>query len=80
MKRQDYISWDEYFMMITEDVATRSTCIRRQVGAIIVKDGKIIIQMKKKATTPIFKSCDVFRNSYEVPWFGGKKLHYEWIS
>lgn len=45
-----------------------------------VKDDKIIIQMKKKATTPIFKSCDVFRNSYEVPWFGGKKLHYEWIS
>ena len=45
-----------------------------------VKDDKIIIQMKKKATTPIFKSCDVFRSSYEVPWFGGKKLHYEWIS
>ncbi|MDG6219574.1 MAG: transposase [Candidatus Thermoplasmatota archaeon] len=45
-----------------------------------VKDDRIIIQMKKKATTPIFKSCEVFKQSYEVPWFGGKKLYYEWIS
>ena len=45
-----------------------------------VKDDEIIIQMKKKSTTPIFKSSDIFRSSYEVPWFGGKKLHYEWMS
>ena len=25
-------NWDEYFMKITEDVGTRSTCLRRQVG------------------------------------------------
>lgn len=35
-------SWDEYFMEITKVVATRSTCLRRQVGAIIVKDKRII--------------------------------------
>jgi dCMP deaminase len=35
-------SWDEYFMKIAEDVATRSTCIRRQVGAVIVKDKRIL--------------------------------------
>ncbi|MGI6359375.1 MAG: deoxycytidylate deaminase [Bacillota bacterium] len=35
-------SWDEYFMQITQVVATRSTCLRRQVGAIIVKDRRII--------------------------------------
>lgn len=35
-------SWDHYFMEITKLVATRSTCIRRQVGAIIVKDKKIL--------------------------------------
>ena len=35
-------SWDEYFMKITEEVATRSTCLRRQVGAIIVKDKRIL--------------------------------------
>ena len=35
-------SWDEYFMTIAEQVATRSTCIRRQVGAVIVKDKRIL--------------------------------------
>lgn len=35
-------TWDEYFMKITAVVATRSTCLRRQVGAIIVKDRHIL--------------------------------------
>ncbi|MCR5481749.1 MAG: cytidine/deoxycytidylate deaminase family protein [Clostridia bacterium] len=35
-------SWDEYFMHMAELVATRSTCMRRQVGAVIVKDKRII--------------------------------------
>lgn len=34
-------SWDEYFMNITEVVKTRSTC-RRQVGAVITKNNKIV--------------------------------------
>ena len=29
-------SWDQYFMQIARDVATRSTCIKRQVGAIAI--------------------------------------------
>lgn len=35
-------SWDEYFMEITELVKTRSTCLRRQVGAVIVRDKHIL--------------------------------------
>ena len=35
-------SWDEYFMDITKRVATRSTCLRRAVGAILVHDKRII--------------------------------------
>jgi len=35
-------SWDEYFMQIAEIVKTRSTCLRRQVGAVIVRDNRII--------------------------------------
>jgi len=35
-------SWEEYFMDITHLVAKRSTCLRRQVGAILVKDKKIL--------------------------------------
>ena len=36
------VSWDEYFMEIAEIVKTRSTCMRRQIGAVIVKDNRII--------------------------------------
>ncbi|HMA76211.1 MAG TPA: cytidine/deoxycytidylate deaminase family protein [Candidatus Krumholzibacteriaceae bacterium] len=35
-------TWDEYFMKITRLVAERSTCLRRQVGAIIVIKKRII--------------------------------------
>jgi len=35
-------SWDEYFMEIVELIKTRSTCLRRQVGALIVKDKRIL--------------------------------------
>lgn len=35
-------SWDDYFMEIVELIKTRSTCIRRQVGALIVKDKRIL--------------------------------------
>ncbi len=35
-------SWDTYFMDITTLVAKRSTCLRRAVGAIIVKNRRIL--------------------------------------
>ncbi len=35
-------SWDEYFVLIVAQVATRSTCLRRRVGAVIVKDKRIL--------------------------------------
>lgn len=35
-------SWDEYFMKLAEEVATRTTCMRRAVGAVIVKDRRIL--------------------------------------
>ena len=38
----DRKSWDEYFMEIAKTVATRSTCLKRKVGAIIVSEKRII--------------------------------------
>ncbi len=35
-------SWHAYFMGITDLVATRATCTRRKVGAIMVKDKQIL--------------------------------------
>ena len=34
----DRPSWDEYFIEMAELTAKRSTCLRRKVGAVIVKD------------------------------------------
>lgn len=35
-------SWNEYFMSITRLVAERSTCLRRKVGAILVREKRIL--------------------------------------
>lgn len=35
-------TWDQYFMEIAALVAKRSTCLRRAVGAVIVKDKRIL--------------------------------------
>lgn len=35
-------SWDEYFMSIARLVSGRSTCLRRKVGAVLVKGKRIL--------------------------------------
>jgi len=35
-------SWDEYFMEIAHIVKKRSTCLRRQIGAVSVRDHRIL--------------------------------------
>ena len=35
-------SWEEYFMSITELVSRRATCVRRRVGAVLVRDRRIV--------------------------------------
>ena len=45
MKLGEYMprpSWDEYFMSIAEQVSHRATCIRRHIGAVVVKDKRIL--------------------------------------
>ncbi len=41
-KRLSRPGWDEYFMNIANVVATRSTCLRRQVGSVVVRDKRIL--------------------------------------
>jgi dCMP deaminase len=61
--------WNSYFSTITSDVAARSTCIRRQVGAIIVKDKRILTTGYNGVPTGIehctAKSC--LRAIHKVP-------------
>jgi len=49
-------SWEAYFMDITFLVAKRSTCLRRAVGALIVKDKRILSTGYNGAPTDI-KHC-----------------------
>ena len=36
------VSWKDYFMNIAREVATRSTCDRKHVGAVIVREKTIL--------------------------------------
>jgi dCMP deaminase len=42
VKKDSRPSWETYFMNITNLVAERSTCLRRAVGAVLVKDKRIL--------------------------------------
>jgi dCMP deaminase len=35
-------SWDEYFMMLAKLAASRSTCLSRPTGAVVVKDKQVV--------------------------------------
>ena len=50
-------SWDEYFLNIARLVATRSTCLRRQVGAVVVKEKQILATGYNGAPSGI-EHCD----------------------
>ena len=40
--RGERVSWETYFMNIAKEVATRSTCDRKYVGAVIVREKTIL--------------------------------------
>lgn len=62
-------TWDEYFMEITQIVATRSTCIRRQVGAVIVKDNRILASGYNGAPSGLKHCIDIgcIRTERQIP-------------
>lgn len=65
----DRPSWDEYFMQITQLVSLRSTCLRRRVGAIIVKDKHILSTGYNGAPTGITHCLETgcMRENLKVP-------------
>jgi len=67
LKRPD---WDEYFMEMAVLTAKRSTCLRRQVGAVIVKDRHIVATGYNGAPRGV-AHCDekggCFRQQMNVP-------------
>lgn len=62
-------SWDEYFMEVAEVVARRSTCLRRQIGAILVKDKRILATGYNGAPSGLRHcvECGCLREELKVP-------------
>lgn len=61
--------WDDYFMEITEVVAKRSTCLRRQIGAIVVRDGRILATGYNGSPSGLKHCAEVgcLRNEQNIP-------------
>ncbi len=58
------ISWENYFMNIAKEVATRSTCDRKHVGAIIVR-GKTILSTGYNGSIRGLPHCDTVGHEME---------------
>jgi len=79
---------DTLYRLLAKDLKRFEDCTPKTIFADFINcrcigevvGDEIIIKMKKKATTPIFKSNDVFQKSYPIPWLGNKRLRFDWIS
>ena len=67
--RNERPSWDQYFMDIVELVSLRSTCLRRKVGAVLVKDKRILTTGYNGVPTGIRHCSEVgcLRDRMDVP-------------
>lgn len=61
--------WDEYFLGIAQLVSKRSTCLRRKVGALVVKDRRILATGYNGTPSGIRHCFDVgcLREKLKVP-------------
>ena len=52
------ISWNDYFMEICKLIAQRSSCLSRKVGAVIVKDNRILATGYNGSPSGLENCCD----------------------
>ena len=62
-------SWDQYFLGIADLISKRSTCLRRSVGAVLVKDKRILATGYNGAPSKIRHCSEVgcIREKMHVP-------------
>jgi len=62
-------SWDEYFLDVASLVAKRATCLRRSVGAVLVKDKRILATGYNGAPAGLKHCVDVgcIRQKLKIP-------------
>ena len=57
-QKNNRMSWDEYFCEIARLIAKRSTCLRRHVGAVIVKNNRILATGYNGSPSGLQNCCD----------------------
>lgn len=62
---------DENFVNIATEISTASKCVSKQVGAVIVKDGRILSTGYNGTPTGFTNCCDHWKDEYT-------KEHHEW--
>jgi dCMP deaminase len=62
-------TWDEYFMEMAVVTAKRSTCLRRQVGAVLVRDNRLLASGYNGVPKGLVHCADVgcMRQQLSVP-------------
>lgn len=63
------LAWDNYFMELAKIALRRSTCLRRQVGAILVEDNHVIATGYNGAPSGL-EHCDIvgcLRKKLNIP-------------
>lgn len=67
MKRRP--GWDEYFLGLAELVSKRATCLRRSVGAVLVKDKRILATGYNGAPSGIIhcETAGCIREKLKIP-------------
>lgn len=62
-------AWDEYFLEVAQLVSKRATCLRRRVGALLVKDKKILATGYNGAPSGLGHCLDIgcLREKLKIP-------------
>lgn len=68
-KKTERPAWDVYFMDIADLVSKRSTCLRRSVGSVLVKDRRVLATGYNGAPSGLHHCLDVgcLREKLSVP-------------
>jgi len=62
-------SWDEYFLEMAQLISKRSTCLRRRVGAVVVRDKRILATGYNGAPKGLAHCLDIgcLREKLKIP-------------
>ena len=68
-KKPSRPAWDEYFLEVADLISSRSTCLRRSVGAVLVRDKRILATGYNGAPSRVKHCSDVgcVREKMKVP-------------